>query len=126
VCSFLKSDSEMVFKSLMSLSGVDHDEEHLRVVYHLYSIEKDHKITLDVIVPKSDPKVPTVANVWRTADWHEREAFDLIGVVFDGHPDMRRILLPDDWEGHPLRKDYETPEMYNGIPVLYPKENNEE
>jgi len=72
-----------------------------------------------VRVPKDNPHVPSVESVWKTANWHEREAYDLIGVVFDGHPDLRRILLPDDWEGHPLRKDYKVPEFYNGMKVPY-------
>ncbi|MFC1556117.1 NADH-quinone oxidoreductase subunit C [candidate division KSB1 bacterium] len=124
VCEFLRDDPELKFGSLMCLSSVDHDEENLRVIYHLDSIEKKHKATLQVIAPKSDPKVPTVSNLWHTADWHEREAFDLMGVTFKGHPDPRRILLPDDWEGHPLRKDYVTPQEYNGLKVPYPGEEN--
>jgi len=119
---FLKSDPGLRFTSLMCLSGVERDEENMGVVYHLYSIEKKHKITLQVIVPKSAPRVASVARVWRTADWHEREAYDLLGIVFDGHPDFRRILLPDDWEGHPLRSDYAVPETYRGMPVPYPEE----
>jgi len=120
VCSFLKSDPELDFKSLMCLSAIDLDEENLRVDYHLYSITRDHKFKLKVIVPKNDPKVPTISSVWKTADWHEREAYDLIGVVFENHPDFRRILLPDDWEGHPLRKDYVVPDTYREMPVPYP------
>ena len=78
-----------------------------------------HKATVKVIVPKADPHVETVEKVWRAADWHEREAYDLIGVVFDNHRDLRRILCPYDWEGHPLQKDYEVPEYYNGMKVPY-------
>jgi NADH-quinone oxidoreductase subunit C len=107
------------FDYLMCLSGVDLGGGSLGVVYHLYSTTLTHKLTLKVIVPRDNPHVATVERVWRTADWHEREAYDLIGVVFDGHRDLRRILLPDDWEGHPLRKDYQVPEYYNGMKVPY-------
>ena len=70
-------------------------------------------------VPRQDGVVPTVCDIWRTAEWHEREAFDLFGMRFDRHPDHRRILLPDDWEGYPLLKDYQVQEFYQGIPVPY-------
>jgi NADH-quinone oxidoreductase subunit C len=89
------------------------------VVYHLASVVHNHKIVLKAICTKENPHVQSVADVWGTANWHEREAFDLIGIVFDGHPDLRRILLPYDWEGHPLRKDYKVPEFYNGMKVPY-------
>ena len=65
----------------------------------------------------SETEIPSIAEIWRTADWHEREAYDLFGIKFSNHPDLKRILLPEDWEGHPLRKDYKTPEYYNGMPV---------
>ena len=118
VAKYLKDEPELTFDMLMCLSGVDGDET-LTVVYHLFSIEHHHKIVLKVDVPKSAPNVPTVENVWKTANWHEREAFDLLGIIFDNHSDFRRILLPDDWEGHPLRKDYEPPKFYDGMPVAY-------
>ncbi|MFC1477475.1 NADH-quinone oxidoreductase subunit C [candidate division KSB1 bacterium] len=120
VCTFLKTDPGMLFASLMSLSGIDLDEENLRVDYHLHSIEKKHKFKLKVVLPKSGPNVPSVAGIWKTADWHEREAYDLFGVIFNDHPDFRRILLPDDWEGYPLRKDYVTPDTYRDMPVPSP------
>jgi NADH-quinone oxidoreductase subunit C len=115
----LRDAGPYAFDSLMCLSGVDNADGTLGVTYHLFSMTHRHKLTLKVAVPKDAPNVPTVEKVWRTADWHEREAYDLIGVVFDGHHDLRRILLPDDWEGHPLRKDYQTPEFYNGMKVPY-------
>lgn len=129
ICAFLKNEPDLRFTSLMCLSGVDpaeRDEKHLRVVYHLHSIENKHKITLAVVVRKNNPKVPSVAAVWRTAEWHEREAYDLMGIQFTGHPDLRRILCPDDWEGHPLRKDYVAQKFYNNMPVPYPEEDDEE
>jgi NADH-quinone oxidoreductase subunit C len=86
-------------------SGVDRIEQ-FEAVYHLQSMETNRLLGLKVRVPKEDPRMPTLTSVWRGVDWHEREMFDLLGIVFEGHPDLRRILLPDDWEGHPLRKDY--------------------
>jgi len=115
----LRDDESLLFDVLMCLSGVDYSDGTLGVVYHLDSMKHRHKLTVKVIVPIDDAVLPTVSRVWRTADWHEREAFDLVGMRFDGHPDLRRILLPDDWEGHPLRKDYEVPEFYNGMKVPY-------
>jgi NADH-quinone oxidoreductase subunit C len=102
----------------MNLSSVDR-AEHLSVVYLLHSMTHLHKIALRVDVPRATPVVPTVEGVWITAQWHEREAYDLMGIVFDGNRDLRRILLPDDWEGHPLRKDYQVQEFYRGMKVPY-------
>ena len=126
IAAFLKNEPDLGFTSLMCLSSIDLDEENLQVVYHLHSIEHSHKIILAVVVPKRNPKVPTVSSVWRTADWHEREAYDLMGTKFTGHPDLRRILCPDDWEGHPLRKDYVVQEFYRDMPVPYPEEDDGE
>ena len=95
------------------------DKDNLAVVYHLYSYVHHHKLVVKVVVPKSNPVVKTVSDVWAAAEWHEREAYDLVGMTFEGHPDLRRILLPEDWEGHPLRKDYKVPEFYKGMKVPY-------
>lgn len=116
--AFVKDDARLQFDYLMCLSGVDYKGK-LGVIYHLYSMTHRHKFVLKVEVPTDAPNVPTVEAVWKSANWHEREAFDLLGIRFTGHPDLRRILLPDDWEGHPLRKDYQTPEYYNGMKVPY-------
>jgi NADH-quinone oxidoreductase subunit C len=86
-------------------SGVDRIEQ-LEAVYHLQSLQTNTLLGLKVKLSKEDPRMPTLTTVWKGVDWHEREMFDLLGIVFEGHPDLRRILLPDDWEGHPLRKDY--------------------
>ena len=118
VAKFLRDDDDTQFDFLSCLSGVDLKGK-LAVVYHLYSMVKRHKITIRVEVPTENPSVPSVESIWRTANWHEREAFDLFGISFTGHPDLRRILLPYDWEGHPLRKDYQVPEYYNGMKVPY-------
>jgi NADH-quinone oxidoreductase subunit C len=116
----LRHDPAMQFDSLMCLSGVDYGpEKSLGVVYNLHSTPLRHKITLKVEVPRHDGVVPTVCDIWHTAEWHEREAYDLFGMHFEGHPDHRRILLPDDWEGHPLLKDYQVQEFYHGIKVPY-------
>ena len=113
---FLRDDRELRFDSLMCLSGVDTTKE-LGVVYHLFSYPLGHKFTLKVFLPREAPEVPSVSGIWPTANWHERECYDLFGIVFTGHPDLRRILLPEDWEGYPLRKDYVVQEYYHGIRV---------
>ena len=116
VCQYMLTDSDLDFESLMCLSGVDY-EDHMTVVYNLGSYAKKHKITLKVEGGREDPKVPTVEAVWRVANWHAREAYDMYGIVFEGHSDLRRILCPDDWEGWPLRKDYKVQEYYRGMKV---------
>jgi NADH-quinone oxidoreductase subunit C len=101
---------------LSSLSGVDYPKTStIQVVYHLYSYSHRHMMVLKVSASRDDPVIRTVAGVWRAANWHEREVFDLLGVRFEGHPDMRRLLMPEDWLGHPLRKDFVEPEEYHGI-----------
>ena len=116
VGAFLRDAEGLKFESLMCLSGVDYPE-HLTVVYHLCSMAHRHRIVLKVDVEREEAHVPTVEHVWRVANWHERETYDMFGIVFDGHSDLRRILCPDDWEGFPLRKDYEVQEFYRGIKV---------
>lgn len=118
IAQFAKKDERLSFDFLSCLSGVDYKGK-LGVTYHLYSMTHRHKIVLKVEVPTDAPSVPSVSSVWGTAEWHEREAFDMLGLRFEGNPDLRRILLPDDWEGHPLRKDYQTPEFYNGMRIPY-------
>lgn len=119
IALLLRDDPGLRFDYLMCLSGVDHTKELLGVVYHLSSMTHLHKLTLKTDVPASDPKVPTVSDIWPTANWHEREAWDMFGIVFTDHPDLRRILLPEDYPGHPLRKDFKVPEFYNGMKVPY-------
>ena len=119
VATFLQEDADLQFDFLMCLSGVDYTKGILGVVYNLFSMTKRHKITIKVEVPVDKPEVPSVVSVWPSANWHEREAYDMFGIVFTGHPDLRRILLPDDWEGYPLRKDYKVPEFYQGMKVPY-------
>ncbi|MEJ7847264.1 MAG: NADH-quinone oxidoreductase subunit C [Pyrinomonadaceae bacterium] len=97
------------FDMLADLCGADRgpeEEPRFEVNYHLFSTEHYSRLRLKVLLSEDEPKVPTVTTIWKTADWHERETYDLFGVVFDGHPDLRRILLPSDFDGHALRKDY--------------------
>ncbi|MFI5138146.1 MAG: NADH-quinone oxidoreductase subunit C [Sphingobacteriales bacterium] len=124
VCLELRNNPKTYFDFLSSLTGVDYGPEVMRfgVVYHLASIPYKTQLTLKVSAENDRdlnnlPSFPSVSSVYRTADWHEREAYDLIGIFFEGHPDLRRILLPDDWEGFPLRKDYKTAEFYKGIKI---------
>jgi NADH-quinone oxidoreductase subunit C len=121
VAQYLAENEALAFDFLMCLSGVDLSvkDTTLEIVYHLSSMTHRHKAVLKVIVPKENPHVPTVENIWKTANWHERETYDLYGIVFEGHSDLQRILLPDDWEGYPLRKDYKEPEFYRGMRVPY-------
>jgi len=109
VCLFMKSTPNLEFDFLADLCGFDRgpeEEPRFEVNYHLFSTKKYHRIRLKVLLSEEDVHLPTVTGVWRTANWHERETYDLFGVIFDGHPDLRRILLPDDWQGHALRKDF--------------------
>ena len=119
ICLFLRDEPTFQFDFLSCLSGVDYNDGTLGAVYHLASMKLKHTIVLKAACTKENPHVQSVSAVWGTANWHEREAYDLIGIIFDEHPDLRRILLPDDWEGHPLRKDYKVPEFYNGMKVPY-------
>jgi NADH-quinone oxidoreductase subunit C len=134
VCRFLRDDPQLRFEFLNCISGVDYleldpkkapkagFEPHLEVVYHLASFTHKHRFVLKLLLPRWKdnkpgelPEVPSVTSLWKTADWHEREVYDLAGVWFTGHPDLRRILTSEDWVGHPLRKDYEFPLEYHGI-----------
>lgn len=105
---FLRADPELQFTFLSDITGVDRFpvEPRFEVNYHLLAMEKRERVRLKVRVGTTSPVVPSVTSVWPTANWHEREVFDLFGVRFEGHPDLRRILMPENWEGHPLRKDY--------------------
>ncbi|MBD1391753.1 NADH-quinone oxidoreductase subunit C [Mucilaginibacter glaciei] len=124
VCLELRDNAKTYFDFLSCLSGMDYgvDDGRFGVVYHLSSIPYQLQLTLKVSKPNNRdkqelPAFPSIVSVYRTADWHEREAYDMIGIYFEGHPDLRRILLPDDWEGYPLRKDYQSAEYYKGIKI---------
>jgi NADH-quinone oxidoreductase subunit C len=134
IMTYLRDDEGLKFNMLNCITAVDYFQPdpkkaakagfdpHLELVYHLSSIVRKHTLVVKVMLPRwrddnegELPQVPTVSGVWRTADWHEREVFDLSGVEFTGHPDLRRILCPEDWVGYPLRKDYQMPLEYHGI-----------
>ena len=125
VAQFLRDDEKLHFECLMCLSAIEMDDE-LHTVYNLYSMKHSHKVSLRCKVSKEDPVIPTVTFIWRTAEWHEREAYDLMGIIYDGHPDPRRILNPDDWEGHPLRKDYIPQDKWHDIPLTTTLPSDEE
>ncbi|NBC65554.1 MAG: NADH-quinone oxidoreductase subunit C [Bacteroidetes bacterium] len=118
VMKTLRDDPQLLFDVLMCLSGVHYQkEEELGVTYHINSTSLGHKLAIKVRVPIENPHVPSVESIWKTANWHEREAWDMVGVIFDEHPNHKRILCPEDWEGHPLRKDYVQQEFYQGMPT---------
>jgi len=116
VMTFLKEDPACRLDQLSLLSGVDY-EDRFECVYHLLSIQLKHDLVIKVHLDKDAPRVASVAEVHPTANWHERETYDLVGIHFEGHPDLRRIYLPEDWVGHPLRKDYAFPDEFNGLPL---------
>jgi NADH-quinone oxidoreductase subunit C len=118
---FLYGSPDCYFDMLSCVTGIDNGVEAntMEVAYNLYSIPFNHHLALRVVLPRQNPEIETVSHIWKTADWHEREIFDLYGIRFLNHPDLRRILLPADWEGHPLRKDYKHQEYYRNIKVEY-------
>ena len=134
VCTFLRDDSRLQFNHLNDLCGVDYfepdakkaakfgHEPHVEVVYQLSSLTLRHQVKLKVIIPRWKdnvegqlPVVPSISSVFGIANWHEREAYDLVGIHFEGHPNLRRILCPEDWIGHAMRKDYDFPLEYHGV-----------
>lgn len=116
-CKVLRDDENLKFELCNSVSGVDYpsEERRLHAVYHLTSLTYRRRVRVETAVSAEDPTIASVAEVYPTADWQEREAWDMFGIVFDGHPGLTRILMPDDWEGHPQRKDY----PLGGIDVEY-------
>jgi NADH-quinone oxidoreductase subunit C len=135
IALFLRDKEDLQFDNLMNLSSVD-DANGLKntledgsflivggtlsVIYHLESIYLKHKIVIKTSTSRDEPKIESVAEIWRCADWHEREAYDMMGIIFLNHPDLTRILMPYDWDaGYPLRKDYKNPEFYQGMKVPY-------
>lgn len=137
VLTYLKEDEALGFNVLMNHTGfhetesaklfwhlffdVSHDEtedhthEEIRLVWHLYSYDQEHRVTIESSVPIGKCEIDSAVPLWKSADWLEREAYDLLGVIYIGHPDLRRIMLPPDWEGFPLRKDYVSPTSYHNV-----------
>ncbi|MBM4136454.1 MAG: NADH-quinone oxidoreductase subunit C [Nitrospira sp.] len=121
ICKYLHDDPLLSLDHLQDLTAADYlkkKEVRFEVVYNLYSIKYRHKIRIRAQVPENDTKISSVVPIWAGANWHERECFDMFGIIFTGHPDLRRILMPEDWEGYPLRKDYplKGPEPENDWP----------
>jgi NADH-quinone oxidoreductase subunit C len=112
ICRYLHDEPSLKMDHLADLTAVDYSSypgdtgDRFEIVYNLISTTYRHRIRIKARVPEEDPRIDSVTSIWQTANWHERETYDLMGIIFEGHPDLRRILLPEDWEGHPLRKEY--------------------
>lgn len=119
ICRYLRDTPELEFNYLCSISGVDLQDQ-LAVVYHMQSLKHRHLMALKTLLDRNAPSVATVTEIWPAANWFEREIYDLFGVTFDRHPDLRRIMMPDDWQGHPLRRDYQEGNHYHGVPTTRP------
>ena len=122
VAQWLKSDPEASFDSLQCVTGTDIGESKLDSRYNLHSMELGHLIEVRIEVSIENPKIPSIEQIWRSGDWFERETYDMYGIKYEGHRDLRRMLLPEDWKGFPLRKDYQEQETYHGIIVKKIKE----
>lgn len=124
VCEFLHTSSSFYFDFLNCITAIDNgiEEGTIDMIYHMSSIPFEKSVVLKVKIDRNldvEAAIDSVSSIWRTADWHEREIYDFFGVKFNNHPDLRRILLPADWQGHPMRKDYLEQETYHGIKVKY-------
>jgi len=121
VARVLRDDPELAFDFCNNVTGVDWLKQgRIDVVYHLWSYGKAHGCVVKAELPRDKPQIASVTPLWKAADWNEREQFDLFGIEFLGHPDLRRIMMPDDWVGHPLRKDYKEQDAYRGMPTTRP------
>ncbi len=121
VCEMLHKNPTTYFDMLSCVTGIDNGIEAgtMEVIYHLYSIPLNQSLALKVILPHENPEVGSVVSIWKSANWLEREVFDMFGINFKNHPDLRRILMPADWKGYPLRKDYLHEEYYRNIKIEY-------
>lgn len=121
VCKVLFEHPELYFDLLSCVTGIDNGPEKgtMEIAYNLYSIPYNHHLMVKVVLPRDNSSIESVSAIWKTANWHEREIFDMFGVHFKNHPDLRRILLPADWEGNPLRKDYKQQDYYKNIKLDY-------
>jgi len=116
---YLRDEPSLGFDHLLLISSLDNGDGTLSIVYHLESMRNNHQLVIKVTVQAEAASVPSVTSVWAHANWHEREAWDMMGIRFEGHPDLRRMLLDEDYPGHPLRKDFKEPEFYHGMKVPY-------
>lgn len=121
VCDELFKNPAFYFDMLSCVTGIDNGPEAgtMEVIYHLYSIPFNHSLALKVILPRENPELESVVSIWKSANWLEREVYDMFGISFKNHPDLRRILMPADWKGYPLRKDYKHEEYYRGVKIEY-------
>ena len=117
IAEWIKSDSDIYLDSLQCITGVDLGENVLESRYNFHSMRNGTTIEIRIAVTRDSPNIPSIEKIWRIGDWFERETYDMYGIIFDGHRDLRRMLLPEDWEGYPLRKDYKEQETYHGIIV---------
>jgi len=118
VCMYLRDNEAIKFDLLRCITGIDWPAKNsIEVSYDIISTSHGHSLAVKVMLDRSNPKVETLSHVWPAANWHERETYDLMGVEFTNHPDFRRILMPEDWVGHPLRKDYQYPVEYHGYKI---------
>jgi len=121
VCELLHKNPAAYFDMLSCVTGVDNGVEAgtMEVIYHLYSIPLNQSLALKVILSRENPEVESLVSIWKSANWLEREVYDMFGINFKNHPDLRRILMPADWKGYPLRKDYQHEEYYRGVKIEY-------
>jgi NADH-quinone oxidoreductase subunit C len=121
VCRELFENPSTYFDMLSCLTPIDNGPQvgTIEVIYNLYSIPFNFQVAIKIVVLRDQPEIESVVDIWKTANWHEREAYDMFGIIIKGHPDLRRILMPADWEGHPLRKDYKHQEYYRDIKIDY-------
>ena len=122
ICKILFDSSNLKMDYLMCITSIDLEQDGLALSYNFHSTELKHACEFMLLFTK-ETEIPSVESIWKTADWHEREAFDMMGILFTGHPNMKRILLPEDWEGHPLKKDYKVQDYYHGMYI--PKDKTE-
>ncbi len=121
LAKYLQADAQLYFDQLTCVTGIDNGPEAntMEVLYHFYSIPFHQSLALKVVLSRENPIVESLASIWKSANWMEREVFDMFGIKFLNHPDLRRILMPADWEGYPLRKDYQEQESYRDINFKY-------
>ncbi|MFY0689405.1 MAG: NADH-quinone oxidoreductase subunit C [Cyclobacteriaceae bacterium] len=124
-CKWLRDNNQCYFDMLSCISGIDDgvDTNTMRVIYQLHSIPFERSLTLEVQLTRTAPQVDSVNAIWKSANWMERETYDMLGIIFNHHPDLRRLLLPADWDGFPLRKDYEQADEYHGVSIEYDRDD---